>query len=94
MSINLQGGEMVILNRLFRPRKDLLPVAAARAILKIEFEESDQQRMRELSSKARLGTLTSEEKQEIDSYEVVGHLLGLLHSKARQALNKRNSSVA
>jgi hypothetical protein len=83
--------EAAILNRLICPERDNLPVTAARATLKIEFEESDRDRMRELSQKAREGSLSRDEQVEINSYEVVGHLLDLLHSKARRSLKKHSN---
>jgi hypothetical protein len=83
-----------ILNRLIRSDRRTLPVTAARAILKINFDDDDRRRMRELSQKARDGTLSAEEQDEIDSYELVGHLLALMHSKARQSLKKRNGAGA
>jgi hypothetical protein len=82
------SSEVAILSRLIRPERNGLSVTAARAILKIDFDQSDRDRMRELSRKAREGTLKPQEQAEIDSYERVGHLLDLLHSKARQALKK------
>jgi len=81
-----------ILNRLIRPDRGTLPATAARAFLKIDFDDSDRQRMRDLSQKARDGTLTPDEQAEIDSFELVGHLLALLHSTARQSLKKRNGA--
>jgi hypothetical protein len=45
--------------------------------------------MNELAEKARRGTLTPSEKAAIDSYELVGHLLALLHAKARHTLSER-----
>ena len=42
--------------------------------------------MRELSAKARAGTLTAEEDAEAGRYELLGHLLGIMQSKARQSL--------
>ncbi len=49
--------------------------------------------MRELSAKARAGTLTPAEDEKMDAYERAGALLSILKSKARQALKKtgRNS---
>ena len=44
--------------------------------------------MQVLSQKASEGTLTAEEQAEIDDYERVGHLLDLMHSKARTKLKK------
>ncbi len=42
--------------------------------------------MHALAEKARQGTLTPEEQQEVDNYERVGHYLAILQSKARIAL--------
>jgi hypothetical protein len=44
--------------------------------------------MRQLSAKARAGSLSQREEKEIDAYERLGCLLDILHSKARQSLNK------
>lgn len=62
--------------------------ATARALLKLRFPESDQQRMGELATKARAGTLTPAEDQEADAYEQIGCLLDMVHSQARRALNR------
>jgi len=66
--------------------------AAARALLKVRFSPQGHTRMRELSAKARAGTLTSKEQVEIDTYEHLGCLLDILHSKARRALKKRRTA--
>ena len=65
---------------------------AARALLKLQFSAADVQRMRELSAKARTGTLSATEKEEIDTYERLGCVLDILHSKARRALKRRRSA--
>jgi hypothetical protein len=44
--------------------------------------------MRELSAKARRGTLTPEEDAEMDNFERVGSILSILKSKARQVLKR------
>ena len=84
----LPRDEVTILSRLIRPDRNGLPAAAARAFLKIDFDESDRSRMHELSAKAQNGTLTSAEQSEMASYEVVGHLIDMLHSKARRSLKR------
>ena len=66
---------------------DLSP-AAARALLQVTFSSRKQERMSELLDKGRSGTLTNAEEEEMDAYECLGCLLGILHSKARQALKK------
>jgi uncharacterized protein YnzC (UPF0291/DUF896 family) len=82
--------ELTILSRLIRPERRNFSAAAARAILKIDFEPGDIERMNELADKARRGNLTRSEKAAIDGYELVGHLLALLHAKARNTLSERS----
>jgi len=82
--------ELAILSRLIRPDRRNFSASAARAILKINFEPGDLERMNELAEKARLGSLTPPEKAAIDNYEFVGHLLALLHAKARHTLDEKS----
>jgi hypothetical protein len=65
--------------------------AAARALLKLQFGEADKARMRELSAKARAGTLTPGDRDEIEQYERVACTLDILHSKARRVLKRRSA---
>jgi hypothetical protein len=60
--------------------------AAARALLKLQFADSDKKRMSELSAKAREGTLTAEEERQAEAYERLGCLLDILPSQARRIL--------
>jgi hypothetical protein len=71
--------------------KGLSPTAA-RALLKVRFSGRDHDRMRQLSAKARAGTLTIPEQLQIDTFEQLGCLLDILHSKARRALKKRRTA--
>jgi hypothetical protein len=66
-----------------------LSAAAARALLKFGFSGHDHARMEELSTKARSGTLTPSEQDELDTFERLGCVLDILHSKARQVLKKK-----
>jgi len=45
--------------------------------------------MRDLSAKARAGTLTPQQQIELDTFESLGCLLDIVHSQARRALNKK-----
>ena len=81
--------EAAILKRLIDPDKPTLPLAAAKAILAIDFSPADKERMRQLSARAREGTLSPDEQDEINGYERVGHLLNILQSKARRSLKAR-----
>jgi len=86
--------DLAILSRLIRPERHGLSASAARAILKIDFEASDRERMNVLAEKARSGTLTPQERAASDNYERVGHLLDLIHAKARQSLTLRKRKGA
>ena len=63
-----------------------LPAASAKAILDLDFQQADKDRMRELLAKAKKGTLDPGEEIEIDNYDRVGHMLSLMQSKARRSL--------
>jgi hypothetical protein len=86
-------GEAAIWARVIRFEEELSP-AAARALLKLRFAEGERRRMRELSAKARAGTLTALEAREADVYERLGCLLDILHSKARRALKRRQRAAS
>jgi hypothetical protein len=48
----------------------------------------DEDRVNELSAKARAGSLTDTETQELDSYLHIGSLLAVMQSKARRLLKQ------
>ena len=80
------ASEVSILNRILKPADPTFSPEGAQDILSLGFSASDKQRMRELSAKARAGALTAEEDAEAGRYELLGHLLGILQSKARRSL--------
>jgi hypothetical protein len=80
--------EAAILERVIEPNRPGLSVAAARAILQLDFAVADRERMHLLAQKNQRAELTPEETQEIDSYCRVGAFLSLLKSKARRSLKK------
>ena len=53
------------------------------------FDTADQNRMHDLAARNQEGTLTPEEREELLNYVNAGHLLALLHSKARKSLGKK-----
>jgi hypothetical protein len=83
------ASDAAILARVIEPDRPNLAPQAARALLALDFNPADKARMRQLSAKAREGTLTPDEEAEIDNYERVGHLLNILQSKARRSLKGR-----
>ena len=82
---------VAIWDRVIQLDGDLTP-SAARALLKLRFSGRDHDRMSALSTKARAGALTSHEQIQMDTFEQLGCMLDILHSKARQALKKRRSA--
>ena len=92
LELTFSQSEVDILGRVMGPDRDDLPVTAARALLKLDFEPRDHVRMHELAVKAQDGALTAKEKAELDAYESVGELLGLMHSLARRSLKRRNAA--
>jgi len=77
--------EIEVWMRILHPGQELTP-QVARAVLRLAIPDGDVARMRELSAKARAGTLTAEEDAEMDAFERVGATLSVLKSKARQVL--------
>ena len=77
-----------ILARTIKPRAGDLSVEAARSILSFRLSEDDRDRVNELAAKARSGTLTAEQRAELDEYERITGLLELMQSKARLSLRQ------
>lgn len=84
--------EVAILNRMLRPDAPTFSSEGARDILALDFDPADRDRMRELSARARAGTLTAKEDEEMGKYELLGHLLNIIQSKARQSLKSRGGN--
>ena len=78
--------EAAIFGRILESDEATWDEAAARAIVGLDFKQTDKDRMRALSAKARDGTLTEVEQVQIHNYERVGHMLSLMKSKARRSL--------
>jgi hypothetical protein len=85
------NGPAAIWERVVHFQEKLSPVAA-RALLKVRFSRQDLEQMNTLAAKARAGTLTPEEQIDLDTYERLGSLLDILHSKARMALKARRTA--
>jgi hypothetical protein len=76
----------LILSRLVAPAGNELSRRAAEGLLSIRFQPQDVERMNQLAAVARERPLTADERQEMESYNRIGHFLALVHSKARIAL--------
>jgi hypothetical protein len=73
-----------------QPKKSTFSSATARAIIDFDFDPAHKERMHQLSAKAQEGPLSRREQAELNSFERVGHLIGLMKSKARRSLKGRN----
>jgi hypothetical protein len=81
-----------ILARSIRPDEGGMSAEAARAIIRFKLAKVDADRVNELASKARAGSLTAEERSELDDYERITALLELMQSKARLSLKQAGLS--
>ena len=86
--------EAAILARIIQADERELTPEAARYLLSMKLPASDEDRVNELSAKARAGSLTPTETQELDSYLHIGFLLGIMKSKARRFLKTESDSAA
>jgi hypothetical protein len=77
--------EAMILDRLIKPQKKLSR-AAARALLRLSFDDDDRKRMHELAQKNQADELTAKEEIELLGYLKVGLFLDLIHAKAAKSL--------
>jgi len=88
MSMQTQASQNLeaIWERVLLPDRSQISPEQARYFLRMKFPTSDVRRMRALSAKAKRGTLTCKEDETLENYIQVGHLLGILQSRARQVL--------
>jgi hypothetical protein len=84
--------EIAIFARLIKANDGDLSHELARYILTLGFDDEAQARMHELAERNQEGALSSQEQGELQNYVKVGHLLALLHSKARRSLKAGNAS--
>jgi hypothetical protein len=77
--------EAAILNRLVKPD---LPLEVAQALLQLDLDKQDRDRMHQLAVKNQEGELTRDEQEELDCYRRVGYFVDLMRSKARLVLKK------
>jgi hypothetical protein len=80
--------EAAIFSRVLEPEKPLISPDAARSFLALDFSSTDRERLNVLSAKARAGSLTPDEDEELENFLRVGDLLAIMQSKARRSLQK------
>jgi hypothetical protein len=79
---------VAIWERVLLPAKEDLTEEQARYFARLKFPPRDVRRMNSLAAKARAGKLSPPEDEELENYIRIGHLIGILQSRARQALSQ------
>jgi uncharacterized protein YnzC (UPF0291/DUF896 family) len=77
------GTEAAILGRMIHPEKADLPAGAAQALLRLQFDQADLDRMHELAVKNQDDALTPVEKAELEAYLRISYFIDLMRAKAR-----------
>ena len=85
-----RASEIAIFGRILR-NGQAMSKELAKYVLTLGFAEEDQGRMGDLAERNQQGELSQAEHDELMAFVRAGHLLALLHSKARQALQKKNA---
>ncbi len=83
---NERTSEIAIFARLIKAEKGNLPRTLARYLLTLGFDQEDQDRMSDLAERNQEGALEPDEVEALRNYVKAGHMLALLHSKARRSL--------
>jgi hypothetical protein len=88
MSIQITGNptSAAIWRRIMRSDRGALTPEAAKSILTLDFTPEDHDRVEELSRKVQEGSLSEEERADLEEYLRVNDALTILQSKARQLL--------
>lgn len=86
MSTTAEAMELAIWRRVIRPETAGWTRAGAEAVLHLDFQQGDQERMLELLERAKRGDLSRDEAGELENYRHVGTTLELMQSRARLSL--------
>jgi len=86
--------EAAILARVIESDATAITPDVARYLLSMQLPRSDQERVNELSAKARAGALSEGETQELDSYLHIGRLLAVMQSRARRLLKNPETDLS
>jgi len=91
-TFHVHTSEAAILSRVLEPDKPSLSFKAASAILALDFNQADKDRMRQLSAKAREGTLTGDEQVEINNYWSLAFFFFCRRANRRKSLFLKTSN--
>jgi hypothetical protein len=81
-----------IWSRIVKPERGTLTPELAHAILELDFDAEDHDRVNRLSTRAQEGLLPPQERAELEEYIRVNNELMVLQSKARLSLKRTSQS--
>ena len=94
MQLLTSNTEAAILARVLESDPSTITPDVARYLLSMQLPRGDEERVNELSAKARAGSLSDSEAQELDSYLQIGRLLAVMQSRARTLLKNLDHDVS
>ena len=84
--------EADILSEVVAPEEPTMKQEFARAVLSVRFSDTAADRIRELLQRNNAGSITSDEKADLEKYMRVGQFLDLMQAKARLSLKATRSA--
>lgn len=93
VNITMAEPESAILERAISAANASWSPEAARAILAFKLAEGDLRRADELAAKARRGSMTDEEKQNLESYLHIGRIVEFMKAKALLSLKALDAAA-
>jgi hypothetical protein len=93
MSTSIDDDESAILERAITADNEFWSPEAARAILAFKLAAADLRRADELAAKARDGSMTDQEKQNLENYLRVGRLVEFMKAKALLSLKSQDAAA-
>jgi hypothetical protein len=88
MAVASENTETAILARILEAHEGNLTAQVAESWLRLSLPAADEKRLRELTSKAKTGSLSQEDEVLLENYLDVGRLLDVMKSKARLSLSQ------
>ncbi len=86
--------ESEILADIIAPEQGDLTAEVAQAVLRWKFTDRALSRMNELAQSNSKGTITAQERQQLEKYLRVGNLINIVQAKARLSLKSAGHSDA
>jgi hypothetical protein len=78
--------EVEILTDVINPQRGDFSASVAREVLNLHYSDRTQARIRDLLSSNNAGTISADERSDLDKYLRVGQFIDLIQAKARLSL--------